>query len=76
MSSIISKLESILFVASKPLGSKKLAKVLNVTEDEIKKEAENLKSVAVGSHVTVEENEIPSNDDYVGLIDLGFNDNF
>ena len=35
MASLISQVESILFVASKPLGIKKIAKVLNVSEGEI-----------------------------------------
>lgn len=43
MPSLISKLESILFVASKPLGIKKLAKVLGVEEQNILEILENLR---------------------------------
>lgn len=43
MSSLLSKLESILFVASKPLFVKKMAKVLGVDEDNINVELENLR---------------------------------
>jgi segregation and condensation protein B len=42
--SVISQLETILFVASKPLAVKKIAKVLNVTEDETISALETLSS--------------------------------
>ncbi len=44
MPSLLSKLESILFVASKPLGVKKLSKVLGVDENEIAEELEKLRA--------------------------------
>ena len=44
MPSLLSKLESILFVASKPLAVKKLIKVLGVEENEINFELENLRT--------------------------------
>lgn len=43
MPSLLSKLESILFVASKPLFVKKMAKVLGVEENNINIELENLR---------------------------------
>lgn len=44
MPSLLSKLESILFVASKPLAVKKLAKVLGVEENIVTEELENLRT--------------------------------
>ncbi|HLD34969.1 MAG TPA: SMC-Scp complex subunit ScpB [Patescibacteria group bacterium] len=44
MPSLISKLESILFVASKPLGMKKLVKVLGVEEPNVLEILENLRT--------------------------------
>src|SRR3989338_2414100 len=44
MPSLLSKLESILFVASKPLAVKKLIKVLGVEENDINIELENLRT--------------------------------
>jgi len=44
MSNIISKLETILFVASKPLGFKKMAKVLNVPSEELMAALEQLRA--------------------------------
>ena len=43
MSNILSKLETILFVAAKPLATKKIAKVLNANEDEINNNLEILR---------------------------------
>lgn len=44
MDNLVSKLESILFVASKPLTIKKLSKILQVSEEEITGAMEHLKS--------------------------------
>ena len=44
MASLNSQIESILFVASKPLSAKKIAKVLNVDEQVVEKSIEQLKN--------------------------------
>lgn len=43
MTSMYSRIESILFVASKPLTAKKIAKVLNISEESVLKELQDIR---------------------------------